>query len=225
MKYLIFAILFSFSSYANNSNSYDKSLIESIDRILNGINEKKDIFCDEHKALRDKKFSGCSQAQINKIQSHQISAYEIITSWLKKIQDYEIEFDVKKITKTKRGEREKVSELTKASSMLKCISNKIKNARFQCDSTVKACRKGAYAYTLPIINTRLHLCTAYWQGRNHEIGLIIHELSHKCGATDSAYFNYQSTPPQSSTFVHWASIADTYEYWAQFGFCIPNIDC
>jgi hypothetical protein len=230
IKIVYFILICISTSYASSDNHYDEALITSITRILSEINEEKISFCKNLEPQESETYNNCSRDERKKVESRQFEAYNLITSWISKIKEYEKKYEIKKITKTiRRGTRVKkkvkISELTIVAKKLKCISRKINNAKFKCKSDVKACKQGAWAYTLPIINTKIHLCPNFWQGKDHEVGMIIHELAHKCAATDSNYFNYRSNSPKSSRSVHWANIADTYEYWAQFGFCIPGVDC
>ena len=84
--------------------------------------------------------------------------------------------------------------------------------------------------------------------------VLLHEATHLCGSADISYFNNLKRPQNSKInkeslygiiqmLVHkvgaygngrrqvvwpstlWYSIADTYRYWAYFGFCIPEVNC
>lgn len=57
--------------------------------------------------------------------------------------------------------------------------------------------------------------------------IVLHELTHHCGAKDHDYFSaasdYWFTKP--TDIERWHENADHYEYWFNFPFCVPGVDC
>ncbi len=82
----------------------------------------------------------------------------------------------------------------------------------------------AIAYTYAVVGKTLYMTPSYWdyddEGRQ---GIVLHELTHKCGTGDADYFWNHS--PRDTDGRAWSGIADTYRYWQQNGTCIPEIDC
>ncbi|MFG1506252.1 M35 family metallo-endopeptidase [Halobacteriovorax sp. ZH5_bin.2] len=83
---------------------------------------------------------------------------------------------------------------------------------------------GAIAYTYAVIGKTVYITPSYWdydiEGRQ---GIVLHELTHKCGTGDADYF--WTRKPKDTNGTPWSDIADTYRYWQQNGTCIPEIDC
>lgn len=53
---------------------------------------------------------------------------------------------------------------------------------------------------------------------------ILHEMTHKCGTGDGAYFvSWKDSLTEGLS--NWANNADTYQNMALFGFCIPGPQC
>ena len=53
---------------------------------------------------------------------------------------------------------------------------------------------------------------------------ILHEMTHKCGTNDDSYFAAWNDP-MTSGGSEWGKIADTYQAWALWGFCMPGPQC
>ncbi len=107
--------------------------------------------------------------------------------------------------------------------ILMCAQNKIRNSfHFVCKNEPE---KNYFMRTLPLIGKEI-LVNLNFKKLFNPLNLssaIIHEATHKCGTNDAAYFRTSS--PKSTRLFHWSSIADTYEYWAKNGVCIPDVDC
>lgn len=241
MRLLLVLIIFPFSSFANNKGGYDVALINSIALTLEKINEDKKEYCSDISTgkIDTSLYNNCSNEEVNKITDRQFKAYGMIESWLTKIRGYEKlnilkkeKYTIKRLGGKVKIKKER-SMLTNTIKTLQCISNKINYIGFQCRSQDPICLYEAWAATkvlwlvvdVPFHEFDIHLCTSFWRGEQAEIGMIIHELAHHCGATDATYFNSTYEPPRTFEKIHWSRIADTYEYWAEFGFCIPGIDC
>lgn len=233
MKIFLVLALSSFLSFASNKGGYDVVLVHSVEQILESINEQKTEYCNaiSAKKIETSLYTNCSTEEVKKIIDRQLKAYAMIESWLIQIREYEKLnlLSKEKYTAKRLGGKVKIKKersiLTNLTKTLQCVSNKINYIGFQCRSQHSLC-SGANAATEifgPI--TDIYLCSNFWQGEQAEIGTIIHEIAHHCGAVDATYFNYISRAPRTFEGVHWSRIADTYEYWAEFGFCIPGIDC
>jgi len=55
--------------------------------------------------------------------------------------------------------------------------------------------------------------------------VIVHELSHLCGANDAAYFDEPTESLLHDGRRSSASTADTYQNWAMWGVCMPGPEC
>jgi hypothetical protein len=91
----------------------------------------------------------------------------------------------------------------------------------------------------------IFLCKPYFKPKKglNRAAVILHEVSHKCGTIDWAYFTVNgepvskpiekvsvkipaSTNNQKMEFDNLtAENADNYLYWALKGFCLPDYDC
>lgn len=109
-----------------------------------------------------------------------------------------------------------------AYGVLQCAQSTIQSKLvFECN----AAPPGREAWTLPLIGKTIKLGPAFFDVPElYADGVILHEITHKCGTTDSAYFS-KANRPKDTAFASWAMIADTYNYWVQYGFCIPGTNC
>lgn len=111
-------------------------------------------------------------------------------------------------------------KINKAIAVMKCSIARSYWTKLKCVEPYD----GAIAYTYAIIGKTLYMTPSYWNydddGRQ---GIVLHELTHKCGTGDADYF--WSRSPRDTNGKAWSGIADTYRYWQQNGTCIPEIDC
>jgi hypothetical protein len=119
---------------------------------------------------------------------------------------------------------------------LKCIKEKkLNQMQIHCEADCPALQVAFVTGTpMPLIGgltnpNRIHLCTTRVNRMAPEplSAVLLHELSHKCGAKDHKYFidsgNYQNvTPPEH---VRWFENADHFQYWYHHNFCVPGYDC
>jgi hypothetical protein len=215
-------------------NTFSTSNLESIDLIserVRALDSDKYEFEREILYSNSNRLIQCDESQTEKLKKYQISAFEMITNWISDIQLYK-----KKLTplvynksELKFYETHKKENLSNVYTMLRCILAKLPEVELQCNYQAGRCKdsKTVTAWTAPFFGKRIHLCEHYFKNESEEsmIGEIIHEVAHKCGATDISYFNNFLSPPKSTHGIHWSHIADTYDYWATFGICIPGIDC
>lgn len=245
LKISVLFLLISTNSYALNrlpraENELDTRLLNRINLAIKNINHEKILFCEDlDRNTNGPSFKNCSHQNIDLLKKKQFSAYIMIENWLKEMEKYETNFQgpMVEVDKKRFGGKMRMvyreSSLAAPLKLLKCISNNIKGTSFECNSNHKLCRKGAYAITetlSPLIkpflpDSEIQLCSSFWRNENSEVGTIIHEIAHHCGAVDADFFNSKSDPPRDSNGVDWHLIADTYEYWAEFGFCVPYVDC
>ncbi len=157
-----------------------------------------------------KAFKNCSQSDINNLFDHTRVAKSKIEKWLEELDRYE---DLNIIHRTK---------ISIAKGILNCSYRKLDKIKYKCNS-IDSHSKYA-AMTAPIIFRKVRLSTDFFESRSDTItGLLIHEASHKCGTSDALYF--RSTKARSHPLVPWSLIGDTYQYWAENGFCLPDYDC
>ena len=129
----------------------------------------------------------------------------------------------------KRHPRKTVRRLKRVQRWFKKIVRILdKKATFTCKPSRAGC-KHAIAYTTPLVGHGMRACPSYFKcnARDFRASVIVHELAHKAGANDRAYFSHCSTGPDRSppTNKDWSRIADSYLYWARFGFCVPGKTC
>lgn len=104
-----------------------------------------------------------------------------------------------------------------AGNVLHCARRKLATLRWVCGHI-----DGDFvAKTWPIISRDVYLADSFFTDtRERQIATFIHEASHQCGTNDALYFN--GDQPRDAGWRGWQSIADTYGYWAEHGFCIPG---
>lgn len=99
--------------------------------------------------------------------------------------------------------------------------------RFTCRKRGR-CRK-ANAHTVLLLGRGMRICDGFLSCKDatYRAAVIIHELAHKTGALDLKYFSQcgSSRPRFPTRPKRWASNAESFEYWARFGFCIPGKTC
>lgn len=119
------------------------------------------------------------------------------------------------------------TKLGTAKRYLSCINRELDSLGSKCEAPgeSRTCN-GAIAWANWIFASRIHVCPGYWGlDPTDRSSRLIHEASHKCGSLDMAYFNARNDPPRDVWFTGWQDIGDTYEYWVQYGFCIPGHNC
>ena len=102
-----------------------------------------------------------------------------------------------------------------------------------CQSATKGlCKKGPNAHTFPLVGSGMRVCPGFFSGKKleYQAAVIVHELAHKMGANDMLYFSNNSSdatasPKNKNKLFGWSTIADSYEYFARFGFCVPYHTC
>jgi hypothetical protein len=157
-------------------------------------------------------FKDCSRSNIDTLFDYTEESH-------KEIKDWKSELSKDKYKKLSFIHRSKIKV---ARGVLNCIEKKLDKMTYKCNG-IKSSHKNS-ASTLPVLGKIVKLSADFFDySRSRSIGIIIHEASHKCGTTDAAYFN--NTIPYSTTLVPWSLIGDTYEYWAENRFCLPDVDC
>lgn len=126
----------------------------------------------------------------------------------------------------------------KIKKVLKKLDKKVtitcKNDKGMCDS--------ANAHTVAHIGRGLRVCSGFFSTKGDarwRAGVIVHELTHKTGANDASYTSSKGSSAKKSPLhsgsgprktsskrkAQWSKIADSYEYWIRFGFCVPGKTC
>ena len=125
-------------------------------------------------------------------------------------------------TKTKRRLKRVERKFKKIVKMLN------KKVNITCKDEKGLCKK-ANAHTVLWLGRGVRMCSGYFEcnDQGYRSAVIVHELAHKAGALDKDYFSScgsarSKAPP---TNIDWSKNADTYEYWARFGFCVPGKNC
>ena len=201
----------------------------------------KDEFLDSERILQ------CSDYQAQKIRFVHLDAIEMIDDLMSSI-DYALEHGHRTNWKANTQKR-----LMKAKRVLECSKEKMRTSiTYSCRCPLFMPDTAA---TVLFSSESIALCDGYWKiemcmPMEDYAGVFIHEATHLCGTGDAAYFGYQNYPQDSSVnigtvmmyfhkigaFLHgynqaiwasgkWYSIADTYYYWVNYGFCIPEVDC
>ena len=144
---------------------------------------------------------------------------------------------VRKIEKVKASKKYKgrdKRQIHRAARWMKGIQKKLnKKIVVTCQPSTKGlCKKGPNAHTFPIFGSGMRVCPGFFSSNKleYQAAVIVHEMAHKMGANDMLYFSQSNTGPEASPknkskLFGWSTIADSYEYFARFGFCVPGHTC
>ncbi|WP_408096456.1 M35 family metallo-endopeptidase [Peredibacter sp. HCB2-198] len=171
------------------------------------------------------------------------TAHSMLLKMEFEIYDYSVRPEIK-------NDQKRASDLEQISNKLACIKDKMKDIRITCHDGGKVCATGARAYVTlynPFAKKNLlNLCSNYWATPDdYKSAVIIHEISHLCGTRDYEYisdpgyvigvpkdtkevnkkFHLWKKSPKTKTVNIAATNADSYEFWAIKGFCLPGFDC
>ena len=211
-----------------------KNLGKTIVKCKNKCTKRKGLKCKERTwKLKKSKTCGLNTgSKRNRFKTRKCNEREIATL----VADYA---DAKRrATRVKRGvdaeRKKKHSKSTKrrldrvARKMNKILKMLNKKVTITCKDEKGMCKK-ANAHTVMWLGRGMRACSGYFEcgNQDYRAAVIVHELAHKAGANDKRYFSGCSTGPSASppTNIDWSKIADSYEYWARFGFCIPGKTC
>ena len=162
----------------------------------------------------------CSSAQISKLKSDYRSA---------KSRALRIRSGVERELRKKHGKKT-MRQLKRVKRWINAIIRKRnRRVRFTCKGNKGMC-KGANAHTVAFVGTGVRFCDGYFScnRQDYRAAVIVHELAHKSGANDKVYFSscYSSRSKSfPKSLKTWSRTAESYEYWARFGFCIPHKTC
>lgn len=121
--------------------------------------------------------------------------------------------------------------INRAISKLECVQRKLNGGTIKCKDL-----GGDLGYAIPILGSgvaidldahRRVIPQYHWThiDLSDLVGsTILHEMTHKCGTGDGAYFSAW-TDNLNEGLSNWANNADTYQNMALFGFCIPGPQC
>ena len=149
-----------------------------------------------------------------------------------------LRFDISEYLKTTEYtiNKKQKKKMLKAKYILKCAEWRSHSIIFSCTDSLPNERTALATY--PIFGNTIYVATKYLDNRgdssinehfesNFDItfdAYIMHVLTHKCGTWDGDYFS-PANMPHSKWFRGWQNIASTYEYWATYGVCLPEVDC
>jgi len=108
-------------------------------------------------------------------------------------------------------------KLLVARGVLFCAQQQLKRLQYFCADGIHAT-----AQTYPLLSNKVHLADSYFGSEDlARRGVLLHEATHHCMASDAAYFD-RIVPPHDVGPLGWQTIADTYGFWITEGFCIPG---
>ena len=250
MRNVLFIFIFLFSSLANSKDSIvltkeieSTELLKLLEGFADGVNIKKSILCNED--FENLNISSCDHKDIKGL----LEDYETSRVFINRLIDQVNEYNAPRNNKSSN------SQLKKIKKRLNCISDKMNSLKLKCRKENKICET-AIAYVNHSFSTfrdffdTVSICPNYLNSdhpKSFRSGVLIHEISHLCGARDHHYFNgpyshgeVPSVKLKRVTRRHpktrrkivkefnldiSANNADTYEYWSRYGFCLPMIDC
>lgn len=113
--------------------------------------------------------------------------------------------------------------LNGALKKLNCMENKFQKLEFVCLNKIS---ERYTAITVPIVGKKVTISDIYFEyDRVYQAAVLVHELSHKCGANDRTYFYQWQQSPNNYAENPWQNVASMYDWWYSNGFCIPGKDC
>lgn len=119
-------------------------------------------------------------------------------------------------------------KLRAAYTMMSKIKNKLTNwnMRINCQEEMRRCSSGPNAHTFWTELNSIKVCRSYFTKSEDEwrAAVLVHEISHLFYSADAEDFS-ESSPPKDGTIIPWHQNAETYDYWIQHGFCVPEITC
>lgn len=165
------------------------------------------------------KFSGCSAAAMEYLPRSAEIAKEITSKLLA---------DVRAATPQTEVEKK---NLALAVTKLECVQRKMQGSTAECKYL-----GGNLGRALQFIGNGIALDPDaietdhkqfHWTNISLEYNAattIVHELTHKCGTGDKDYFSGWNNSLLTGG-EKWANVADTYQNWALWGFCLPGPQC
>lgn len=216
---LLILFIFSYDSAYANSCKYldatDSSGTQEIARLTQAVGAV---------AYPEEKLFGCTWEQ-------QLRYYQELKRTSSRIEVLIDQINNYDTTNLSKSDQKKVRNVGKN---LSCIQRKfLDEMEIHCESCHHA---NAYVtqIRIPILGTihnpaRIHVCTPLM--KNYQTvavgGILLHELSHKCGTDDLEYFitPYDFNYVNASSLKNWDKNADHFEYWYHNSFCIPGLDC
>lgn len=161
-------------------------------------------------------FYGCSQSEIHALGSLKKDAAAKIDELGGQVNDRLWSWGGKDL--------DSIPKLLHAKKTLSCAGDALETLNIECHNQHDRCTSGyALAWINWMFDTTIHLCDSFWD-YDTRASVLIHESTHKCGTTDAAYFG-KGDEPHTAGLIGWDKIASTYEYWADYGFCVPGHDC
>lgn len=112
-------------------------------------------------------------------------------------------------------------KLNVAAGVLRCARGKLATLVFVCGENLERT-----AYTVPFFSKYVYIRANEFFSSSEmfprsNVALFVHEATHHCGTTDAVYLNV-GEKPRDSSLIGWQMIADTYQYWVESGFYLPQ---
>ena len=214
-------------------NNTEFQIVDGIDEMYCSNNKVYSYEFPLHKSknINLKRFKNCTEDNISQL-NHVTGEIELFINRI----NSKIEYVFDEIDLTSSAK----SNLTKASNVLNCMRDKIREIKFSCNDKSSFCRRGGVmAYVMGRSwSNKIRFCPSSHKSNDTTLMLstVVHELSHTCGTNDSTYFSqgqiYSTTKTNWRSFFNgnldelggekWPYIADTYSMWALHGFCFPE---
>lgn len=136
--------------------------------------------------------------------------------------------EIKQATSNQNFSDRTRKKLRKSHVMMSKIKNKLFNwnMRINCQEEMKRCSKGPNAHTFWTELNSIKVCSSYLNSSNDKWkeAVLVHEISHLFYSADAEDFT-EDSPPRDGKIIQWHQNAETYDYWVQYGFCVPGVNC
>jgi hypothetical protein len=185
----------------------------------NNLQSIEDLLCQLDDGGDKVSYKNCPESEMDLLRRSTQRAVEMTDSLLANFRRLVGQFHI---------ENERIH---RAVNKLECVQRKLKGGTIKCMDL-----GGDLGYAIPILGSgvaidldahRKDIPQFHWTHIDLAdfIGsTILHEMTHKCGTGDGAYFNSWKDNLREG-LSNWANNADTYQNMALFGFCIPGPQC
>ena len=214
------------------------------------------LYCGE--SFKQVEVRACSNEKVSKIVGRLQDAYLGVLRAQKKINTYFKKDQVLKDDLLLKSLKDIEKKFT-------CISRKLNDLKIWCDDRLNFLDKFLYCRNVTAnavgstvttisfwrFNKSIYLCNNFFESLDEksQAGVLIHEVSHFCGAKDGEYIVWNGEQYGDMDYMHEVTIrkrrlggrkveklkkkkvvspyysADYYEVWITSGFCLPGFDC
>jgi len=162
------------------------------------------------------KLEGCTPEEAEKISTAYVKAKKKIVRL-----EGDVETVLREASLTKKLKKRVEKALKKVRKIKKSLNEKSKN--FVCFESVKG-RCGGHSAQAGARN--IAFCPTYFSsGVDFRSSTLIHEFAHMTGIINfggERYFKGLGDYPKDYKNHNWESIADSYDWWSKYKFCLPN---